>query len=77
MISVTCCDEMGRAQADEAIVQKEKYELGDGRIMNDLETEFFIRTGDDRGRVNYFGVNYCPFCGRPLSRGLWFAEKKK
>ena len=22
-------------------------------------------------------VNFCPFCGRPLSRALWQAEKKK
>jgi hypothetical protein len=23
------------------------------------------------------GINYCPFCGRVLSRGLWNLEKKK
>lgn len=77
MIRVTCCDGMAQAQSEEAIVQKEKYELTDGRILNDVETEFFIRSANDRGRVGYFGLNYCPFCGRPLSRGLWFAEKKK
>ena len=27
--------------------------------------------------LDYWGVNYCPFCGRALSVGLWQAEKKK
>jgi len=74
---LTCCEEMARAQTFEVIVQMEKYQLADGRILNDLETEFFIRSPDERERANYFGFNYCPFCGRPLSRGLWIAEKKK
>jgi len=26
---------------------------------------------------DYYGINYCPFCGRALSHGLWMAEKKK
>lgn len=74
---MTCCEEMARAQTFEVIVQMEKYQLADGRILNDLETEFFLRSPDERGWANYFGFNYCPFCGRPLSRGLWLAEKKK
>jgi hypothetical protein len=28
-------------------------------------------------RHNFVGINYCPFCGRVLSRGLWNLEKKK
>ena len=31
----------------------------------------------DTGRFSYLALNFCPFCGRPLSRGLWHAEKKK
>ena len=31
--------------------------------------------GDDRHQ--FVGVNYCPFCGRVLSRELWNLEKKK
>jgi hypothetical protein len=28
-------------------------------------------------RHGFVGINYCPFCGRVLSRGLWNLEKKK
>ena len=41
-----------------------------------MNTEYFIRSPSSRG-YDYWGVNYCPFCGRALSLGLWQAEKKK
>ena len=28
-------------------------------------------------RLQYVGLNYCPFCGRVLSRELWNLERKK
>ena len=74
---VVCCDDMSLAMDREMIAMTEKYQIRDGRIMNDIETEFFLRSGDTSGVYTYLGLNYCPFCGRPLSRGLWFAEKKK
>lgn len=49
--------------------------LSDGRILNDIDTEFFLVFGE--GRRSYVGINYCPFCGRVVSRGLWNKEKKK
>ena len=53
-----------------------KARIDDGRILNEIDSEYFIRSEGGRG-YNYFGINYCPFCGRPLSHGLWVAEKKK
>lgn len=50
--------------------------IDDGRIVNELDTEYFIRAAATRG-YDYLGVNYCPFCGRALGHGLWVAEKKK
>ena len=51
------------------------YQLSNGRILNEIDTEYFLAFGDER--FSYVGVNYCPFCGRVLSRGLWNLEKKK
>lgn len=72
-----CCREMGNAMDREALVKIEAYQIQDGRVLNDVDTEFFIRSVDESGMVGYHGLNFCPFCGRPLSRGLWAAEKKK
>ena len=53
-----------------------KHRVDDGRIVNGLNTEYFIRATSPSG-FDYLGINYCPFCGRALSLGLWQAEKKK
>ena len=52
-----------------------KHLLRNGRIVNDIDTEYFLAFGE--GRLSFVGINYCPFCGRVLSRGLWNQEKKK
>ncbi|MBI3209640.1 MAG: hypothetical protein HYZ37_12180 [Candidatus Solibacter usitatus] len=49
--------------------------LPNGRIITEIDTEYFFVFGE--GRPTYAGINYCPFCGRVLSRGLWNQEKKK
>jgi hypothetical protein len=72
-----CCDEMQNAMDHEMMVKTEKYKVRDGGVVNDIETEYFIRSGNESGVFKYIGVNFCPFCGKPISRGLWFAEKKK
>jgi hypothetical protein len=51
------------------------HTMRDGRILNEIDTEYFLVFGDSR--PNLFGINYCPFCGRVISRGLWNLEKKK
>lgn len=71
-----CCDALQDAEARGAFYIGAKHRIDDGRIVNDVNTEYFIRA---QGRLgyDYLGVNYCPFCGRALSLGLWSAEKKK
>ena len=59
-----------------AVVKTPKQRIDDGRIRNDIYTEFFVRGGPE-GLYDYLGINYCPFCGRAISLGLWAAEKKK
>ncbi len=53
-----------------------KHLIDDGRITNEIDTEYYVRTPSSLG-YSYLGINYCPFCGRALSLGLWAAEKKK
>jgi len=72
-----CCDELIRAMDLEMIVKREPHQIRDGRLRNEMTTEYFLRSGEEGGPYNYLGFNYCPFCGRALSRGLWAAEKKK
>jgi len=75
---VFCCDEISAAMNRGMIAHTERYLIGDGVMYNDIDSEYFIRSGDpDNGRFSYLALNFCPFCGRPLSRGLWQAEKKK
>ena len=72
-----CCDEMEHAVDREMMVKTERYMVRDGRVWNDIDTEYFIRSGSESGVYSYLGINYCPFCGRALSRAIWTAEKKK
>jgi len=46
-----------------------------GRILNDVDSDYAVRSPDDR--PNLYLLNYCPFCGRAISRSVWNAEKKK
>lgn len=50
--------------------------LPEGRVLNEIDSEYFLRNAET-GRTSYLAINYCPFCGRVISRGLWNAEKKK
>lgn len=71
-----CCDDLSQAAERGALYYGAKNMIEDGRIVNDLDTEYFIRSASSRG-FDYYGMNYCPFCGRALAHGLWVAEKKK
>ena len=46
--------------------------ISSGRIVTEIDTDYFFVFGS-----SWVGMNYCPFCGRALSRGLWNQEKKK
>jgi hypothetical protein len=71
-----CCSELEGAVDLEMIVKSEVHRLRDGRVMNEINSEYFLRSAEESGRRCYLAFNYCPFCGRGLSRGLWVAEKK-
>jgi hypothetical protein len=72
-----CCKDLIQATDLEIITKSEVHTLRDGRIFNEIDTEYFIRSEDTDGAVRYLGINYCPFCGKAVSRGLWAAEKKR
>lgn len=73
---MNCCEALGEAVDRGAMYVGSKTRIDDGRILNEIDTEYFIRSSGGRG-YDYFGINYCPFCGRALSNSLWAAEKKK
>jgi hypothetical protein len=72
---MTCCDEMERLIERDMARYAQAHQLSNGRILNEIDTEYFLAFGEER--YSYVGINYCPFCGRVLSRGLWNLEKKK
>lgn len=71
-----CCDALSEAADRGALYIGPKNLIDDGRIVNEIDSEYFMRSQASVG-YNYFGLNYCPFCGRALSTQLWAAEKKK
>lgn len=72
-----CCNDLIQATDHEVIVKSEVQDILDGRIYNEIDTEYFIRSENAESAVRYMGMNYCPFCGKAVSRGLWAAEKKR
>ncbi len=71
-----CCEALREAVDRGWLYYGPKHRIDDGRIVNDIDTEYFLRAAGSRG-YDYVGMNYCPFCGRAVSLGLWAAEKKK
>jgi len=72
---MTCCPELDRLIERDLARYAQPQQLSNGTIVNEIDTEYFLVYGEERHR--YVGINYCPFCGRVLSRGLWNLEKKK
>ena len=72
---MTCCTELDRLIDRDLARYAQPQQLSNGTIVNEIDTEYFLVYGEERHR--YVGINYCPFCGRALSRGIWNLEKKK
>ncbi|MBM3811331.1 MAG: hypothetical protein FJW20_06810 [Acidimicrobiia bacterium] len=70
-----CCSELSGMVDRELARVAPMTALRDGRILTEIDTEYFLVFGEER--PSYVGINYCPFCGRALSRQLWNLEKKK
>lgn len=69
-----CCQALRQAVEGEAIVNEPKHQMH-GRIRNQVDSDYAVRSPDDRPSL--YLINFCPFCGRALSRSVWNAEKKK
>jgi hypothetical protein len=72
---MTCCPDLDRMMELELARHAQPHQLTNGRIITEIDTEYFFVFGEERH--SFVGINYCPFCGRALSRGLWNMEKKK
>jgi hypothetical protein len=72
---MVCCPELENLMERGFARHAQPYQLTDGRILTEIDTEYFFVFGEER--PSFVGLNYCPFCGRVLSRGLWNLEKKK
>jgi hypothetical protein len=72
---MTCCAELERLMDQDLARFAQPQQLSNGTILNEIDTEYYLVFGEERHR--FVGLNYCPFCGRVLSRGLWNLEKKK
>jgi hypothetical protein len=72
---MTCCAELERLMDRDLACHAQASRLENGTILTDIDTEYFLIFGEERRR--FVGMNYCPFCGRVLSRELWNLEKKK
>lgn len=70
-----CCDDLTDLADRDWMRVAPVHTITNGRILNEIDTEYFLVFGTER--PSYVGMNYCPFCGRALSRGLWNLEKKK
>jgi hypothetical protein len=76
---VTCCPELSALLDQDLLRLGPVHTLPNGRILTEIDTEFFLEFGptDSYRRTTFIGLNFCPFCGRALSRDLWNREKKK
>ena len=69
-----CCDMLKEAVDGEAILNEPKQQMR-GRILNEIYSDYAVKSAEDR--PNLYPINFCPFCGRAISRTIWNAEKKK
>jgi hypothetical protein len=69
-----CCPMLQDAVEGEAIVHQALRTMH-GRILNEIDSDYAVRSAEDR--PNLYPINFCPFCGRAISRTIWNAEKKK
>jgi hypothetical protein len=69
-----CCQQLQQAVDGDAILNQPMQQMR-GRILNEIDSDYAARSPEDR--PNLYPMNFCPFCGRAISRTIWNAEKKK
>ena len=62
-----CCNDLEQALQNEIIIIMDKSYLEDGRIMNMVESPFYFRRERGNSGYDYYGINFCPFCGMAIS----------
>ena len=70
---MTCCAQFDKLLDRDLARHAQPYQLSNGTIITEIDTEYFFVFGDDRHQ--YVGLNYCPFCGRVLSRATTGARR--
>lgn len=74
-LTVPCCDQVERLIDRNLPRRTEPHQLSDGTIVTEIDTEFCLVFGEER--VQFAGIDYCPFCSGVVSRELWNLEKRK
>jgi len=69
-----CCEQLLEAVEGGGILNQPKLQMH-GRLLNEIDSDYAVRSPEDR--PNLYPINFCPFCGRAISRTVWNAEKKK
>ncbi|HTY56495.1 MAG TPA: hypothetical protein VMB26_14905 [Candidatus Binataceae bacterium] len=69
-----CCELLLEAVEGGGILNQPKLTMH-GRLLNEIDSDYAVRSPEDR--PNLYPMNFCPFCGRAISRTIWNAEKKK
>jgi hypothetical protein len=69
-----CCQMLRDAVDGDALLNQPLRTMH-GRILNEIDSDYAVRSPEDR--PNLYPINFCPFCGRAVSRTIWNAEKKK
>jgi hypothetical protein len=62
-----CCDEMERSLQDGIVVIMDKSYVENGRIMNMVESQYYLRRERENRGYDYYRINFCPFCGMAIS----------
>ncbi|GEM_PF-477843 len=69
-----CCEMLQDAVDGGAILNAPRNRMP-GRILNEVDSDYAVASPDERPKL--YLMNFCPFCGRAISRSVWNAEKKK
>jgi hypothetical protein len=69
-----CCQLLQEAVEGGGVLNQPKLQMR-GRLLNEIDSDYAVQSPEDR--PNLYPMNFCPFCGRAISRTIWNAEKKK
>lgn len=62
-----CCDDMERGLQEGIVIIMDKSYIENGRIMNMVESEYYLKREMENRGCDYYEINFCPFCGMAIS----------